>query len=148
MFSLIELNEFLQMHDCCFEILKHTTPVISTQDAATYFDINKAAPTFIMDTEQGLVAFIVSFKRGKIDFKTIKQVLGFAKFKMAAKEKVEEQTGYQTGVIPLIGHHLPCIFDSTLLENDYIYGGSGEELHTLKIAPADVFRLNHIIKTI
>lgn len=54
-------------------------------------------------------------------------------------------TGYQAGAVPLIGHNLPCVLDNDLLENDFIYGGSGDEHHTLKIAPGDVLRLNNVI---
>jgi prolyl-tRNA editing enzyme YbaK/EbsC (Cys-tRNA(Pro) deacylase) len=145
---LQELRNFLENNNSNFEILAHNTPIISTQDAAKYFDIDKAAPTFIMDTEQGLVAFIISSKRGKVDFKAMKQSLGFSKLKMADRRKVQKMTGYATGTIPLIGHNLPCVFDDCLLDFDYIYGGSGNELHTLKIVPNDVIRLNNIIKQI
>ena len=148
MFSIIELKNFLQNSNCDFEILSHDAPIISTHDAAKYFDIGKAAPTLIMDTEQGLVAFIISSKRGKIDFKAMRQDLGFSKLKMADRAKIKEITGYETGAVSLIGHNLPCIFDDCLLENDYIYGGSGDELHTLKITPRDVMRLNNVIKHI
>ena len=145
MFSIVELKSFLQNSNCDFEILAHDTPIVSTQDAAKYFDMEKAAPTFIMDTEQGFVAFILSSKRGRIDFKAMSQDLGFSKLKMADRAKIKEITGYETGAVPLIGHNLPCVFDDYLLENDYIYGGSGDELHTLKIAPRDVIRLNNVI---
>jgi len=148
MFSMIELRDFLENNNSDFEILAHSTPIISTQEAAKYFDIEKAAPTFIMETDQGLVALIVSSNRGKIDFKAIKQNLGFSKLKMADREKVQKMTGYEIGVIPLIGHNLPCVFDDCLLNYDYIYGGSGDELHTLKITPNDVIRLNNVIKHI
>lgn len=145
--SIIELEIFLRNNHSDFEILNHDTPIISTQDAAKYFDIEKAAPTFIMETEQGLVALIVSSKHGKIDFKSIKKSLGFSKFKMANREKVEKSIDYEIGSIPLIGHNLPCVFDKSLLEHDYIFGGSGDGLYTLKIAPNDVWRLNTVIKT-
>lgn len=148
MFSIIELEAFLKNNNSNFEILKHDNPIVSKQDAAAYFDIEKAAPTFIMDTEQGLVAFIISSKRGKLDLKAIKQDLGFSKLKMADKEKVQKTTGYEIGAIPLVGHNLPCVFDNYLLENDYIYGGSGDTFHTLKIAPHDVCNLNNVIKNI
>jgi len=148
MFSMTELRSFLIGNNSDFEILAHDSPIISTQDAAKFFDMDKLAPTLIMDTDQGLVAFIISSKRGKIDFKGLKQLLGFSKLKMADKEKVKKSTGYQTGEIPLIGHDLPCVFDNSLFEHDYIYGGSGDELHTLKIVPEDVSRLNNVIKTI
>ena len=148
MFSITELKNYLNDNNSDYEILEHESPILSTQDAAKYFDINKAAPTFIVDTEHGLVALIISSRRGKIDFKTMRQTLGFSRFKMADKEKVEKEIGYQTGTVPLIGHNLPCIFDNSLLENDYIYGGSGDVRHTLKIVPNDILRLNNIIKHI
>ena len=148
MFSMIGLRDFLENNNSDFEILAHDTPIISTQDAAKYFDIEKAAPTFIMETDRGVVAFIISSKRGKIDFKAIKQNAGFLKLKMADRENVQKMTGYETGSIPLIGHNLPCVFDDSLLKYDYIYGGSGDALHTLKINPNDVIRLNNVIKHI
>ena len=97
MFSIIELRDFLEKNNSNFEILKHDTPIVSTQDAAKYFDIEKAAPTFIMETEQGLVAFIISSRRGKINFETMKRNLGFSKLKMADREKAQKITGYETG---------------------------------------------------
>jgi len=146
MFSIIELENFLKDNNSDFEILAHDTPIISTQDAVKYFDIDKTAPTFVMDTDQGYVAFIVSSKRGKLDLKSMKQKLQFSKLKMADREKVQSEIGYAVGAIPLIGHDLPCVFDDCLFDNEYIYGGSGDELHTLKIAPKDVIRLNNVVK--
>lgn len=148
MLNLDELKDFLNTNKSDFEIIKHDKPIISVKDAAKYFDIEKAVPTFIMDTDLGLVALILKSKQGKIDFDNLKQILGFSKFKMANREKVKRETGYEAGSIPLVRHNLPCIFDESLLEYDYIYGGSGDKLHTLKIAPADVIRLNNITKYI
>ena len=148
MFSILELDSFLKRNNCVYEIIVHGKPIISTEDAAKYFDISKAAPTYIMDTVQGFNAFIMSAKRGRIDFKAIKQELGLAKLKMAGKEMIKKITGYEIGAIPLIGHDLPCVFDDFLLENDYIYGGTGDEKHTLKIVPDDILRLNNVIKHI
>ena len=148
MLSITELENHLRNNNIVFEIIAHNSPILSTSDAAKYFDIEKAAPTFVMDTEQGLIACIISSRRGKIDLKTMGQALGFTKFKFADKEKIEKTIGYQTGIIPLVGHNLPCIFDNILFEHDYIYGGSGDELHTLKIAPGDIVRLNNVIKHI
>ena len=146
--TIKELQDYLENSNSNFEILTHDTPIVSTQDAAKCFDIEKAAPTFIMDTEQGLVALIVSSKRGKLDFKAIKRELGFSRFTMANEEKTQNTIGYKIGNIPLIGHNLPCVFDDYLLDYDFIFGGSGEELSTLKISPKDVLRLNNVIKHI
>ncbi len=143
MFSIEQLEEYLKQNHCDFEIIKHDEPIISTQDAAKYFDINKAAPTFILQSEAGLVALIISSQYGKIDFKKLKAELSFSKLKFADKDIVKEVTGYTVGSIPLIGHNLICAMDRTLLQYDYIYGGTGDEYHTLKIAPLDVFKLSN-----
>ena len=146
MLSIIKLEILLTNNNCDYKIITHDTPIISTQDAAEYFDINKAAPTFIIDTDKGLISLIISSRQNKIDFKAMKNELGFSKFRMADREKVRELTGYNVGTIPLVGHNLPTIFDNRLLEHDYIYGGTGSELHTLMIAPGDIIRLNNDIQ--
>lgn len=143
-----ELRHFLEKEKCDFQLIRHEKPVLSLQDAAVYFDVSKAAPVLIVETEAGMMALIVSATRGRADFKALKREAGYACLRMVEREKVEEATGYATGRVPLIGHGLPCIFDNRLLQNDYIYGGSGDECCTLQIAPGDVKRLNKVVRTI
>lgn len=148
MLTLNELQAYLKDFHSDFELIAHETPILSTNDAKKYFDIEKAAPTLILQSAEGLLAFIMSSQRGRVDFQMLKEQLGFSKLNMADKSKVLAETGYQPGAVSLIGHQLPCIFDNRLLSFDYIYGGSGDPLCTLKIAPSDVVRLNNIIKFI
>lgn len=145
MFTINELNDYLERNGVDFELIKQESPIISTQDAKKYFDIDLAAPALILQTEKGLVLLIISAKRGRLDFSKIAMDLGFSKMKLADKKKVQKSTGYAVGAIPLVGVELPCIFDDRLLQNDFIYGGSGDELYTLKISPKDVKRLNNVI---
>ncbi len=145
MLSLLELQDFLENNAADFEMILHDKPIISTQDAAQYFDLEKASPVFIMETEQGFLAYIASVNNKKIDFKEIGKSLGYSKFRLAKAEQIQKITGYAIGSIPLIGHNLPCVFDKKLLEHDYIYGGSGDLYHTLKITPSDTIRLNNTL---
>ena len=142
-----ELEAFLRDNNADFELLKQDKPILSAADAAAYYPVEKAAPTFVLQTEDGLIGCLVSVNSGRLDFETLKQKFGYTKLKMADKKKIESQTGYEVGAIPLIGLGLPCLFDNALLAYDYIYGGAGDELVTLKIAPQDVMRLNKIIGT-
>ena len=142
-----ELEAFLRENNADFELLKQDKPILSAADAAAYYPVEKAAPTFVLQTEDGLIGCLVSVNSGRLDFETLKQKFGYTKLKMADKKKIESQTGYEVGAIPLIGLGLPCLFDNALLAYDYIYGGAGDELVTLKIAPQDVMRLNKIIGT-
>lgn len=145
MFTIPELKDYLEKEGADFEIIEQESPILSMQDAEKYFDMNLAAPSLIVQTENGLMLLIVSGKRGRLDFKRLSEKLGLSKMKLADRKKIEKSTGYKAGAIPLIGVELPCIFDEHLLEEDCIYGGSGDELFTLKISPKDVKRLNNVV---
>lgn len=148
MLNLQELETLLNNQHCNFEILAHPSPILSTQDAAKYFDIEKSVPTLILLSEHGLLAFIASSQRGRVDLSALKQQLGYLTLKMADKKAVQNHTGYQPGSIPLIDHGLPCLIDRRLVDYDYIYGGSGDAFHTLKIAPTDLIRMNHVLSVV
>ena len=47
-------------------------------------------------------------------------------------------------IVPLVGLGLPLIFDKKLLCHDFVYGGPGDELVTLKIKPEDLMKANEI----
>lgn len=147
MLTLEQLSNYLNKNHADYEIITHSTPIISTHDAAKYFNIEFAAPSLVVDTDKGLMLFIVSSQRGKIKFDELKGKMQLSKIKMADKSKIKQITGYEVGEIPLIGTELPCVFDNTLLKFHYIYGGSGSNLHTLKISPNDVKKLNKTIFT-
>lgn len=146
--SVQELEIYLEERKVDFEIIKHPSPIFSVQDAKKYFDTNYAAPVFIVQTDQGMMSLIVSAKHGKLDFKELGAKLGFSKLKLADRKKAEMETGYKIGAMPLVGLRLPCIFDNNLLAYEYIYGGSGDELYTLKINPKDVKKLNNNVRTL
>ncbi len=141
MHTLKDLDQYLSEAHADFQMIKQDKPIHAAQDAKGYYDIEKAAPVFILENENGLLACIISISRGRLDFEAMKRQFCFSKLKMADRRKVEKQIGYNVGAIPLIGHALPCIFDDSLLKYDYIYGGTGDELVTLKIKPQDVKRL-------
>lgn len=140
-----EIEEILSVGNLQYEIIQQDKPILSTLDAEGYYPIEKSAPTFVLQTENGLIGCIVSFQNGKLDFDKLKQSFGFSKLKMADRKKIKNQTGYDVGTVPLVGLQLPCIFDRKLLKHDFVYGGTGNELLTLKIAPADLLKANEII---
>lgn len=145
MYTVKDLEQYLSEAQADFQLIKQDRPIHAAQDAKGYYDIEKSAPTFILQNDNGLLACILSINRGRLDFEAMKRLFGYSKLKMADRGKVEQQISYRVGAIPLIGHDLPCIFDDSLLKYDYIYGGTGDELVTLKIKPQDVKRLNNVI---
>lgn len=67
---------------------------------------------------------------------------------MAKPDVIKQITGFEVGAMPLVGLALPVIFDDSLLKHDYVYGGTGDIYYTLKIAPADIKKLNTIMLSI
>lgn len=143
--TINELKEALDMAGACYEIIEQDKPILSAEDAEGVYPLEQAAPTFILQTEQGLIGCIASVQNGRLDFEKLKKQFHFEKLKLADKKKIEQQTGYTAGSIPLVGLMLPCIFDHKLLCHNYVYGGTGDEFHTLKINPHDVLNMNKIL---
>ncbi len=142
-----EIEAFLKANHADFELLRQEKPIRSAADAAGYYPVAQAAPMFVLQTEQGLIGCIASINSGRLDLAVLKQRFGYGKLKLADPKKILAQTGYQAGSVPLVGLGLPCLFDNALLKYDYVYGGTGDELATLKIAPKDLTWLNQIIGT-
>lgn len=142
------LDLFLREKNASFSLIRQDTPIRTAQDGAKYFPPEKAAPTLVVQTERGLMSLIVSVQRGRLDLESIRAAAGLEKLKLADRKKVFRETGYEAGSIPLVGLDLPCIFDDRLLAFDFVYGGCGDELCTLKITPQDVKRLNPVFFTL
>jgi prolyl-tRNA editing enzyme YbaK/EbsC (Cys-tRNA(Pro) deacylase) len=140
-----DLESFLHENQIAYELIRHEKPILSVADAGEYFDVAKAAPVFVLDTDDGLIVYMMSASRKRIDFSAIKQALSSKKVTMARPEDVKKMTGYEVGAVPLVGLSLPCVFDKRLLDRDYVYGGSGDVHRTLKIAPESIVKLNHVI---
>jgi len=121
-----------------FDIIKTERPIKSRQDAEGYFKIETTVPCLIMNTNKGYYALIISGERQKLDFKQIQKELGFAKFDLAERKEVKNNLSLDPGRIPLIGHNLPTIIDNWIFKHEYVYGGTGDFNHTLKIKPKDL----------
>ena len=146
--SIIQLQDLLDTHGVKYEIIKHDQRIHSVDDAKGYFEPQKLAPVLIIDTEKGLFAYIKGVLSGKINFAILKSILNCNQAKMACSKKILQETGFNVGTIPLIGLSIPCIFDQNLLQYDFIYGGTGDLQHTLKINPYEIKRFNNIIAII
>lgn len=128
-----------------FEIICHDKPIKSKNDALGYFNVEETAPTLIIQTEDVFYALIISGERNRVDFDKIKNILGCRKFEMANKTQIMEKLNVVPGQVPLIGHELPCIIDNRIFKYSYVYGGTGDLYHTLKITPNDLIKANNVI---
>ena len=142
--TINEIKKVLDETGCSYEIIEQDKPILSVSDAESFYPVEKSAPTFVLQTENGLIGCITSMQNGRLDFKKLKTQFGFEKLKLADRKNVQKQTGYLAGCVPLVGLRIPCIFDKKLLCHDFVYGGTGNELLTLKINPNDLIKVNEI----
>jgi Cys-tRNA(Pro)/Cys-tRNA(Cys) deacylase len=143
--EITELKQLLTDQNADFEILTHDKPIHSKQDALGYFRLEETAPTLILETENGFIALIISGEREKIDFSQLKKLTNCRKLQLANSDVIQKIMNLKAGQVPLIGHRLPCIIDKKLFNYPFVYGGTGDLFHTLKIKPADLVRANQVI---
>src|SRR5258708_3502043 len=73
---------------------------------------------FVMDGEPVVV---VAAGRHRIDREKVCEAVDCAEGRQASPDEVRAATGFSIGGVPPIGHGLPVIFDSALLDYDVIY---------------------------
>ena len=144
--TITELEQLLTEQTADFEIIHHSKPIKSRMDALQYFKLEEMAPTLIVKTENGFYAVIVSGTREKVDFEILQRLLNCQQISMATKEEVLAQIGMKPGEVAMVGHHLPCVIDENIFQQQYIYGGAGNARYTLKIRPSDLEKVNQVVQ--
>ncbi len=142
------LRDLLHRNNVVFEIIHNDNPIYSVNDAKGCYEIYQTAPVFIVKSDRGYFALILSGDRGRIDFDLVKTALQCNSVKLANKKDVFKVTSYEVGNVPLVGHNLPCILDTRLLRQPFVYGGVGNANYTLKIDPRDLDKINEIVARI
>jgi prolyl-tRNA editing enzyme YbaK/EbsC (Cys-tRNA(Pro) deacylase) len=86
---------------------------------------------FVMDGEPVVV---VASGRHRIDQDKVCEALDCAEGRQASADEVRAATGFGVGGVPPIGHGLPVVFDTALLEYDLVYaaGGDGNTLFAVR----------------
>jgi prolyl-tRNA editing enzyme YbaK/EbsC (Cys-tRNA(Pro) deacylase) len=90
---------------------------------------------FVMDGEPVVV---VASGRHRIDRDKVCVALDCAEGRIASADEVRASTGFPVGGVPPIGHGLPVLFDSALLDYDLIYAAGGDANTLFGVAPRDL----------
>ncbi len=141
------IEDILKNSKYDYELINHEKPIHTVQEGADYFgiEIGQTAPTLIIKTDNGFFALLISGDRKRVDFTSVAKILGCKQAKMATREEVKEITGYDVGSVAMVGIALPFILDKQLFRYPYVYGGSGQDVRTLKIAPTALQHLNQVV---
>jgi prolyl-tRNA editing enzyme YbaK/EbsC (Cys-tRNA(Pro) deacylase) len=97
---------------------------------------------FVMDGEPVVV---VASGRHRIDGAKVCDALDCAEGRMASADEVRAATSFQIGGVPPIGHNLPVVFDSALLDYDVIYAAGGDGNTLFEVAPRQLAGCVHAL---
>jgi prolyl-tRNA editing enzyme YbaK/EbsC (Cys-tRNA(Pro) deacylase) len=78
---------------------------------------------FVVDGEPVMV---VASGRHRIDRDKVCDAFDCAEGRMASSDEVRAATGFPIGGVPPIGHGLPVLFDTALLDYELIYAAGGD----------------------
>src|SRR6478672_4289175 len=115
-------------------------------DAATALGVQPGqiakSIVFVMDGEPVVV---VASGRHRIDEVKVCEALDCAEGRQASADEVRAATGFPIGGVPPIGHGLPVVFDSALLDYDVIYAAGGDGNTLFAVAPRDLAGAVHAL---
>ncbi len=141
-----EEDRYRQLRDCGFpfELLENKVRIRSASEGAAYWGIGlgATAPALVLRAQGGFLLLIVSGATGKVDFAALDLETGEEGIRLATSAEIQEHFGLKPGEVPLFGLGLLTLVDRKLLDHEFVYGGSGDPLRTLKIAPEALLVLN------
>ena len=56
-----EIQQILDRHKCCYELISQDKPILSAADAKQYYPIEKAAPMLVLQSERACLAVLCLF---------------------------------------------------------------------------------------
>jgi prolyl-tRNA editing enzyme YbaK/EbsC (Cys-tRNA(Pro) deacylase) len=123
--------------DVQLRTLEESTATVQQAATAVGCDTGQIAKSivFVMDGEPVVV---VASGRHRIDGGKVCDALDCAEGRQASADEVRAATGFPIGGVPPIGHGLPVVFDTALLDYDVIYAAGGDVNTLFEVAPRDL----------
>lgn len=130
--------------DIELKTLGDSTATAAEAASALGVDVGQIAKSivFVMDGEPVVV---VASGRHRIDEDKVCDALDCAEGRQASADEVRAATGFAIGGVPPIGHGLPVIFDTALLDYDVIYAAGGDGNTLFEVAPRSLAGCVHAL---
>ena len=140
------LRDFLAEHAVEHEIVAPGVPMPTVTAAAAAIGVSESQILKTLLFADGAGGHVVAIANGvsKVDRTRLAALAGAPKLQVAAAADVLRVTGYPAGGVSPLGlpPGIPVIVDRAVLALPVAFGGAGREELLLRVAPADVVRLN------
>lgn len=138
---------FIARHALDAEIIStpEGVPTVETAAAALGVSVEKIVKTLVFVDSQHTLVIGIACGTDRVDRHKLAVAAGTSKLKMASAQQVLDSTGYPPGgVAPLdLPANAVVIVDRHVAAQDEVFGGSGTDLHMVRLHVADIVRLNH-----
>jgi prolyl-tRNA editing enzyme YbaK/EbsC (Cys-tRNA(Pro) deacylase) len=130
--------------DVELKTLNDSTATVAEAAAAIGCEPGQIAKSivFVMDGEPIVV---VASGRHRIDKEKVCDALDCAEGRMASGDEVRAATGFPLGGVPPVGHGLPVVFDTALLDYEVIYAAGGDGNTLFEVAPRQLAGCVHAL---
>lgn len=115
-------------------------PDVASHAAYLKINLGQALATLLYRTEKGVIAVQRGANR-KVNEARLRELVGVKTLSMAKKEDLMD-LNVESGLVPLTGMKVQFFMDKVMMDQEFVYGGSGTKEFNLKISPKDLQVIN------
>lgn len=144
--STARVAAFIAAHRLDAEIIStpQGVPTVELAAQALSVGVDQIVKTLVFTDTAGQLVVAIACGTGRIDREKLAGSAGASKLKLAPAQLVLDATGYSPGgVAPLdLPANAIVIVDERVRAQPVVYGGSGTDLHMVRMRTDDLIRLN------
>ena len=143
-----QLRRFLHRHGVDAEFVTPGVPMPTVATAAAAIGVpEELILKTVLFSSDGQYVVAIASGSGRVSRPLLAEASGITRLRAANPDIVADITGYPAGGVSPFGlpEGLPVIVDVSVARIPVAYGGGGREDLLLRLATADVIRLNHAL---
>lgn len=139
-----QLRTYIAAHGVHAEHLAFATSCHSVAEAAEAVGATPQdfVKTVCMLSKSGLVVAVIVKGEDRADRSAAQKLLGIGKLNVTSPEEMLAKTGYPAGGTPPFGFDAHFLVDERVLDMPVVLAGGGSAFALVRIAPAELLRVN------
>ena len=137
------VERWIKEHGVKWRIIRVPGRTTTVSDAARALGVNRSriVKTLVVIAGEEVYAVIIPGDK-RLDMNKLARITG-AKPRLAKPSEVIEKTGYPVGGVPPVAlpSHVKLVIDESLVEQERVYGGGGEDGVLLEFNPRELVEL-------